>query len=137
VEEYRSEMAGRSMPASEVLSEIASLYIKSGNIKKAEKYAREAYSLNPDDPVILNKLAYLLIDKELNVSEGLNLATEGLKIRPYDHYLLHTLGWGLAKSGSYRESLEALSKSWESRPEYDNSLLQHIAEVRKQISTLN
>lgn len=137
VEEYRSEMAGRSMQASEILLEIASLYIESGNIEKAEKCLREAYSLNPDEPVILNKLAYILIDKELNVSEGLKLATEGLKIKPDDHFLLHTLGWGLAKSGSYQEALYALSKSWESRPEYDHSLLQHITEVRKQISSLN
>lgn len=137
LEEYKSEMGGRSMPASEILAEIASLYIESGNIEKAEKYLRDTYSLNPVDPIILNKLAYLLIDKELNVSEGLKLATEGLKIRPDDHYLLHTLGWGLAKSGRYREAIDTLSKSWESRPEYDNSLLQHIAEVRKQISTLN
>jgi uncharacterized protein HemY len=78
-----------------------------------------------------------LIDKELNVSEGLKLATEGLKIRPDDHFLLHTLGWGLAKSGSYREALETLSKSWESRPVYNHTLLQQIAEVRKQIATLN
>jgi AraC-like DNA-binding protein/tetratricopeptide (TPR) repeat protein len=53
VEEYRSEMAERSMPASEILSVIASLYIESGNIEKAEKYVREAYSLNPDDPQYL------------------------------------------------------------------------------------
>jgi len=137
VEEYRSEMYGRSMPASEILSDIASLYIESGNIEKAEKYLREAYSLDPDDPVILNKLAYFLIDMELNVSEGLKLITEGLKIRPDDHFLMHTLGWGLAKSGSYQEALETLSKSWESRPEYDHTLLQQIAEVQKQISTLN
>lgn len=137
MEEYRSEMHGRSMPASEILSDIASLYIESGNIEKAEKYLREAYSLDPDDPVILNKLAYFLIDKELNVSEGLKLATEGLKIRPDDHFLMHTLGWGLAKSGRYDEALEILNKSWESRPEYDHTLLQHIGEVQRQISSLN
>jgi AraC-like DNA-binding protein/tetratricopeptide (TPR) repeat protein len=137
VDEYRSEMAGRSMPATEILSKIASLYIESGNIKKAEKYAREAYSLNPDDPVILNRLAYLLIDKELNVSEGLRLATEGLKIKPDDHFLLHTLGWGLAKARRYTEALENLNRSWESRLQYDHTLLQHIGEVRRQISTSN
>lgn len=137
VEEYSSEMAGRSMQASEILLEIASLYIESGIIEKAEKYLREAYSMNPDEPVILNRLAYLLIDKELNVSEGLKLAKEGLKIRPDDHFLLHTLGWGLAKSGRYQEALETLRKSWDSRPEYNHTLLQQIGEVRKLISTIN
>jgi len=137
VEEYRSEMDGRSMPAAEILSAIASLYSESGNIKKAEKYAREAYSLNPDDPLILNRLAYLLIDKELNVSEGLRLATEGLKLKPDDHFLLHTLGWGLAKASRYTEAIENLNRSWESRLIYDHTLLQHIVEVQRQISTSN
>lgn len=137
VEVYRSEMESRSMPAAEILSDIASLYIESGNIGKAEKNLRDAYSLNPDDPITLNSLAYLLIDKELNIEEGLNLATEGLNIRPDDHYLLHTLGWGLAKTRRYTEALEILNKSWESRPEYDHTLLQQIGEVRKLISTLN
>jgi AraC-like DNA-binding protein/tetratricopeptide (TPR) repeat protein/TolB-like protein len=137
VEEYRSEMAGRSMPATEILSKIASLYIESGNIEKAEKYAREAYSLNPDDPITLNRLAYLLIDKELDVSEGLRLATEGLKIKPDDHSLLHTLGWGLSKAGRYKEALENLNRSWESRLQYNHTLLQHIGEVQRQISTSN
>lgn len=137
VEEYRSEMVGRSMSASGILADIASLYIESGIIGQAEKNLRDACSLRPDNPVILNSLAYLLIDKELNIDEGLQLATEGLKIRPDDHFLLHTLGWGLAKSGRYEEALEILKKSWDSRPEYNHSLFLQIGEVRKQISTLN
>ena len=85
----------------------------------------------------MNRLAYLLIDKDLNVEEGLRLAKEGLKIKPDDHFLMHTLGWGLAKTGRYDEALETLNKSWESRLKYDHTLLQHIGEVRKQISTSN
>ena len=90
----------------------------------------------PDDPSVLNSLAYLLIDKELNIGEGIHLATEGLKTKPDDHYLLRTLGWGLAKSGRYNEALELLNKSWDLRPGYDHSLLQQIGYVQKQISTL-
>lgn len=137
VEEYRSEMAARSVPSTEILTEIASLYTESGNIEKAEKNLRDACSLRSEDPAIMNRLAYLLIDKDLNVEEGLRLANEGLKIKPDDPFLLHTLGWGLAKSGRYPEALEFLNKSWDSRALYDHSLLQHIGEVRKHISTIN
>jgi len=136
IEEYGSEMAERSISAAEILTATASIYSESGNIEKAEKSLRDAYSLVPGDPSVLNSLAYLLIDKELNISEGIHLATEGLKTKPDDHYLLHALGWGLAKSGRYNESLELLNKSWDSRPGYDHSLLQQIGYVQKQISTL-
>lgn len=137
VKNYRSEMVSRLMPASEVYSEIASLYSEFGNIEEAEKNLREAFSLRPDDPDIMNSLAYLLIDKELNISEGLNLATQGLKIKPDDHYLLHSYGLGLAKTGRYTEALDILNRSRDLRPGYNHSLEQQIEEVRQKISTLN
>lgn len=137
VEEYRSAMAARAMPAAEIQSELASLYTESEIVDKAEKSLRDAYSLSPDNPKIINDLAYLLIDKELNIEEGLRLATEGLLIRPDDPILLHTLGWGLARSGRYQEALEVLNKSWDSRPGYNLTLLQHIGEVKRQISSKN
>jgi AraC-like DNA-binding protein/tetratricopeptide (TPR) repeat protein len=137
VEEYRSEMVTRSLPIAEIYTEIAALYTESGNIGKAEKNLREAYFQRPDDPVIINSLAYLLIDKKLNTEEGLRLATEGLILKPDDYHLLHTLGWGLARAGKYKEALDVLNKSWDSRPGYDHSHLQQIGMVQKQISTLN
>jgi AraC-like DNA-binding protein/tetratricopeptide (TPR) repeat protein len=137
VEAYRSEMEGRSLPATDIYLSIANLYTRSGNIAKAEKILREAYGQHPDDPEIMNTLAYLLIDQELNTEEGLQLATEGLKIKPDDHYLLHTLGWGLSKTGSYIEAFEILNKSWDLRPCFNLIQLQHIEEVKRQISSLN
>jgi tetratricopeptide (TPR) repeat protein/TolB-like protein len=104
-EEYRSEMGARSKPAAEILTEIASLYNEACNTAKAEKNLREAYSFSPDDPAILNSLAYFLIDRELNPEEGIRLATEGLRIKSDDHYLLHTLGCGFAKTGIYDDAL--------------------------------
>lgn len=73
----------------------------------------------------------------MNIKEGLDLAAEGLKIKPDDHGLLHSLGWGLAKTGRYTEALEILNKSWELRPQYSHSLVQHIGQVQKQVSTTN
>lgn len=137
VKKYRSEMASRLIPAPEVFSEIATLYNESGNIAEAEKNLREAFSLRPDDPEVMNSLAYLLIDREMNIKEGLDLAAEGLKIKPDDHGLLHTLGWGLAKTGRYTEALEILNKSWDLRPQYSHSLVQHIGQVQEQVSSTN
>jgi AraC-like DNA-binding protein/tetratricopeptide (TPR) repeat protein len=80
IEEYRSEMVLRSVPAAEILLNIASLYTESGNIEIAERSLRDAYSLMPYEPSVLNELAYFLIDKELHIDEGIQLATKGLKI---------------------------------------------------------
>lgn len=136
-EEYLSAMEERSGQASIIYPEIASLYAVSGNIAKAEKILREANSRHPDDPAIKNSLAYLLIDRDVDIREGLRIAEEGLKIKPDDYGLLHTLGWGLARMGRYDEAFEVLNKSWNLRPEYDQTLHQQISEVQKKLSTLN
>lgn len=137
VDEYRSEMKARSVPAAKILTEIASIYTESDNMAEAEKSLREACSMRPDDPSVIRLLAYLLIDRELNVAEGLLLAEAGLKINPDDPYLRHTLGWGLAKSGRYEEALAILNESWDARTNYDNSLFQHISEVKRLIPASN
>jgi hypothetical protein len=47
---------------------------------------------------MLNNLAYFLIDKDLNINEGIELVDNALELSA-DHYsFLHTKGWGLSSS---------------------------------------
>ena len=48
---------------------------------KADKYYRKALSLEPENPVRLNDLAYFLIDKDRNVNEGMELVEKALEIK--------------------------------------------------------
>jgi Tfp pilus assembly protein PilF len=79
-------------------------------LEKAEEYYRSALSLQPENPNIMNFLAWLLIDKEININEGLELIDKALELSPDDWYILDTKGWGLYKQGKYQEALDFLRK---------------------------
>jgi len=93
---------------------LASIYSGANILDKAEEYYRQALSLKRDI-VRLNNLAYFLIDKERNISEGLGIADSLLKLNPENYNYMDTKGWGLYKQGKYSEALEILNKSWDLR----------------------
>ncbi|TFG88497.1 MAG: hypothetical protein E4H16_04990 [Candidatus Atribacteria bacterium] len=76
----------------------------------------------PGEPLWLNTLAYLVIDHERNIGEGLELVDKALELSPDDYQYPDTKGWGLYKQGNYQESLEILERSWELKPIYDQDI---------------
>jgi tetratricopeptide (TPR) repeat protein len=116
---------------------LGDLYLDANLPNKAALKVREALSLDPENPSKMNFLAYLLIDNEINISEGLNLVSQALKIEPDNFNFLHTKGWGLYKQGKYRESLVTLQKSWDLRrryAEYDYTSFLHLEAARKAVA---
>jgi uncharacterized protein HemY len=83
---------------------------------------------------LLNKLGYFLIDKEINVNEGLIFADSALKSEPENFNYLHTKGWGLYKQGKFREASGILQKSWDLRMNnsaYNHTAFVHLEESQK------
>jgi tetratricopeptide (TPR) repeat protein len=108
---------------------------------KAEEYSRKLLLLEPYNMYAKKDLAYLLIDHNINVNEGIELIDSALKsmgqgrYRYRDDYLfLDTKGWGLYKQGKYKEALELLEKSDSLKPIYNHDLYLHIEEVKKAIA---
>ena len=59
---------------------------------KAEKDLKKAMRLNPDDPYILNYLAYSWLDRNKNVEKALSLLKKAVEIEPDDAYIIDSLG---------------------------------------------
>jgi len=114
-------------------------YYEAGILEMAEVNYRLAVSLEPENPLMLNNLAYFLIDNDRDVDEGLELVEKALELDPDDYNLLHTKGWGLYKQYNYPEAFELLQKSWDLRRElavYDHEAFLHLEEARKTVSNL-
>jgi tetratricopeptide (TPR) repeat protein len=110
-----------------------------GKKDKAEEYYRKALSLEPDKPGRMNDLAFLLIDSERNLTEGINLVDKALELKPDNYLFLHTKGWGLYKQGKYWEALNMLQKSWDLRREkavYDHQAYLHLEAAKKAVAGL-
>jgi tetratricopeptide (TPR) repeat protein len=128
--------AGRAMaiPEAYIAKLLADGYNETGALDKAESYYRQAFSLDSANSDRINDLAYFLIDKERNITEGLYLVNRRLDICPEDFYSMHTKGFGLYKQGKYQEALELLQKSWDLRMDkatYDHEAYLHLEAAKK------
>jgi tetratricopeptide (TPR) repeat protein len=133
IEEYRSICKGNSIPEADILTHLAEIYLEAGVLDEAEEYYRKALSLEPDNHLRINNLAWFLIDKDRNINEGLELADKALELNPDYYSYLHTKGWGLFKQGNFEEALELLNKSWENKQAYDHDIYLHLDEVKMAI----
>jgi tetratricopeptide (TPR) repeat protein len=137
IEKYKSTRKENSATEATITSNLASIYRDAEIMNEAEKYYRQALSLEADNQVIINDLAYFLVDKDRNVNEGLKIVNKALKLSPYNFNYLHTKGWGLYKQSKYQEALEILQKSWDLRMEqavYNHDAYLHLEEAKKAVA---
>jgi len=133
IEQYISIHKEKSASEAEIATAVGYIYDEAEVYDKAEEYYRKALLLQPEDPEILNALAWFFIDKNININEGLELIDKALVSSPDNYYYLDTKGWGLYKQGKHKEALEYLEKSWDSKPVYDHEVYLHLEEVKKAI----
>jgi len=133
---YRSALENLPWSEAEIVKDLALLYSEADVLNKAEEYYRQTLSLEPENQVGINDLAYFLIDRDQNINEGMNINNAVLKLNPDNPDFLHTKGWGLYKQGKSIEALEILQKSWDLKPayDYDHGLFLHLGEVKKAVS---
>lgn len=108
IEKYRSIRIENSASVAELASGVGNNYWDAGMMEKAEEYFRQALSLEPENPERLNNLAYLLIDKDRNIDEGMTLIYKALESAPENYLYLDTKAWGLYKQGKFAEALDLL-----------------------------
>lgn len=107
-------------------------YDQAGMPEKAEESFRKAIELEPGGGFWYYYLGWHLIDKDINIDEGLKMIDKALELMPsYDWYFLDYKGWGLYKKGSYNDALQVLEKSWAIQPYYNHEKYMHLQEVRK------
>lgn len=61
-----------------------------------------------DDPLYLNYLGYLMIDHDLNITEGMGYVERALKKQPDSPFYIDSLAWGHYKKGECAEALRLI-----------------------------
>jgi tetratricopeptide (TPR) repeat protein len=110
------------------------VYSEAGIPDKAEEYYRKALYLEPENPDMMHKLAWFLINKDRNINEGLELINKELKLKPEEYLTLDAKGWGLYKLGKTEEALEYIQKAWDLKPIYRHEIFLHLEEVKKAVA---
>lgn len=74
----------------------------------AEADLQTALKLAPDEPQILNYLGYSWVDQGRNIPEALKMLERARSLKPYDGYIIDSVGWAYYKLGRYGEAAKTL-----------------------------
>ncbi|BBK33648.1 tetratricopeptide repeat protein [Stella humosa] len=83
---------------------------------RAEADFLKALELQPDQPYVLNYLAYSWVDRGLNLERSLGMLRKAVELRPEDGYIVDSLGWVMYRMGRFDEATEQLERAVELRP---------------------
>lgn len=77
----------------------------------AEADLKMALKLKPEQPLVMNYLAYSWVEQRVHVQEALEMLKRAVDLRPDDGYIVDSLGWAYYQLGDYQRAIEYLEKA--------------------------
>ena len=111
-----------------ILDRRGTSYERLGKWKEAEKDLTESLKILPDQPYVLNYLAYSWIEKRINIEKSLNMLKKAAELRKNDGYIIDSLGWAFYIKKNYKEAEKFLQKAVELMP-LDPVINDHYADT--------
>ncbi|GAA4660553.1 tetratricopeptide repeat protein [Bartonella pachyuromydis] len=99
---------------------------------KAEIDLRKALEFVPNQPQVLNYLAYSLVDRGQKLEESLHMLQKASALQPQNSYILDSLGWAYYKLKQYNKAVQILENAVKLQPE-DPTLNDHLGDAYWQV----
>jgi Flp pilus assembly protein TadD len=77
----------------------------------AEADTTAALKLSPNEPELLNYLGYSWVDRGTRIPEALAMLEKARSLRPYDGYIVDSVGWAYFKLGRYDDAARTLEQA--------------------------
>ena len=105
---------------------------------KAEADFMRALELQPEQPDVMNYLAYSWVDQGITMryEEARRMLERAVSLRPNSGHIIDSLGWVLYRTGYYVEAVEVLERAVELLPG-DPVLLDHLGDAYWQVGRAN
>jgi Flp pilus assembly protein TadD len=95
---------------------------------RAEADLRQALTLSPDQPLVLNYLGYSWVDQGINIDEAFMMLRRAVDLRPKDGYIVDSLGWAFYRMARYDDAVRTLEKAIELKPN-DPTINDHLGDA--------
>ncbi len=86
---------------------------RAGRWPEAEADFLAALELSPEQPYVLNYLAYTWVDRGENLARGKAMLERAVELRPNDGHILDSLGWALFRMGDFEGAVKWLERAIE------------------------
>ena len=113
---------------SKILDRRGSSYERMGKWEKAEKDLKESLKIKPDEPYVLNYLAYSWIEKRINLDEAAKMLHRAVKLKSDDGYIIDSLGWSYYVNKNYIDAEKFLQEAVKLKP-LDPVINDHYADA--------
>jgi tetratricopeptide (TPR) repeat protein len=77
----------------------------------AEADLKMALTLRPQQPSVMNYLAYSWVERGINIDEGIGMLKRAVELQPQDGYIVDSLGWAYYRLGNYKMAAEFLEQA--------------------------
>jgi tetratricopeptide (TPR) repeat protein len=74
----------------------------------SEADIQTALKLSPEQPELLNYLGYSWVDRGRNITQALTMLEKARSLRPYDGYIVDSVGWAYYQLGRYEDAAKTL-----------------------------
>lgn len=105
---------------------------RAGNWPPAERDFLRALELEPDQPNVLNYLAYSWIDKGINLPQAKSMIEKAASQRPDDGAIIDSLGWMHYRLGDFQRAVETLENAITLLPQ-DAVINDHLGDAYWQV----
>ena len=86
-------------------------YERSGQWQNAEKDFLSSLDKEPNQPYVINYLAYSWVEKGVKIEESLKMLRKANQLKKNDGYIIDSLGWALHKLKRYKEAKKYLQQA--------------------------
>jgi tetratricopeptide (TPR) repeat protein len=94
----------------------------------AEARFKQALELQPEQPYVMNYLAYSWVEQKQNLERAQEMLRRAVELRPEDGYIVDSLGWVYYRLGKYDRAVEKLERAVELRPA-DPTINDHLGDA--------
>ncbi len=95
---------------------------------RAEADFLKALEFEPEQPYVMNYLAYSWVEKKMNLERAKGMLNRAVELRPDDGYIVDSLGWVYYRVGEYDNAVKYLERAVELRP-HDPVINDHLGDA--------